>query len=62
MKMAWLRWMIVMMLLSFILFYVQNAPFGNERTLKKDLRLFPDRIGQWHKVFSEESNQISALN
>lgn len=62
MKRIWLRWMIVLMLLSFTLFYAENAPFGNERALKKDLRLFPDRIDQWHQVFSEESDQMTALN
>lgn len=62
MKGIWIRWMIVLMLLSFTLFYAENAPFGNETALKKDLRLLPDRIGQWHQVFSGGSNQMTALS
>ena len=62
MNRIWLRWMIVVMLLAVTLFYVENAPFGKEMHLRKDLHFFPDRIGQWRQVINESGKPMTSLN
>lgn len=62
MNSIWLRWMIVVFQLVVTLFYVEGAPFGEGTHLRKDLRFFPGRIGQWQGIPSEENNEMTFPN